>query len=38
LFAIGTLTTVASFTIITITLIAVFRMQRRRTLAGLKVG
>ena len=38
LFAIGTLTTSASFLIITVTLVLVFRMQRRRTLAGLKVG
>jgi putative spermidine/putrescine transport system permease protein len=38
LFAIGTLTTVASFLIITTTLILVFRMQRRRTLAGMKAG
>ena len=38
LFAIGTLTTAASFLIITTTLVLVFRMQRRRTLAGMKVG
>jgi putative spermidine/putrescine transport system permease protein len=38
LFAIGTLTTTASFLIITTTLILVFRMQRRRTLANMKVG
>jgi putative spermidine/putrescine transport system permease protein len=38
LFAIGTLTTTASFLIITTTLILVFRMQRRRSLANLKVG
>ena len=38
LFAIGTLTTVASFLIITMTLALVFRMQRRRSLAGMKVG
>lgn len=38
LFAIGTLTTAASFTIIAVTLILVFRMQRRRTLAEMKVG
>jgi putative spermidine/putrescine transport system permease protein len=36
LFAIGTLTTAASFVAITTTLIIVFRMQRRRTLASLK--
>jgi len=38
LFAIGTLTTAASFLIITMTLVLVFRMQRRRSLAGMKVG
>jgi putative spermidine/putrescine transport system permease protein len=38
LFAIGTLTTAASFLIITTTLILVFRMQRRRSLANMKVG
>jgi putative spermidine/putrescine transport system permease protein len=38
LFAIGTLTTVVSFLIITTTLIMVFRMQRRRSLASMKVG
>jgi putative spermidine/putrescine transport system permease protein len=38
LFAIGTLTTSASFLIIITTLILVFRMQRRRSLAGMKVG
>jgi putative spermidine/putrescine transport system permease protein len=38
LFAIGTLTTAASFMIIITTLVLVFRMQRRRTLANLKVG
>jgi putative spermidine/putrescine transport system permease protein len=37
LFAIGTLTTVTSFTIIAMTLILVFRMQRRRSLASLRV-
>jgi putative spermidine/putrescine transport system permease protein len=37
LFAIGTVTTVTSFTIIAVTLILVFRMQRRRSLASLKV-
>jgi putative spermidine/putrescine transport system permease protein len=37
LFAIGTLTTVTSFAIIAVTLVLVFRMQRRRTLASLKV-
>jgi putative spermidine/putrescine transport system permease protein len=37
LFAIGTLTTVMSFTIIAVTLVLVFRMQRRRSLATLKV-
>jgi putative spermidine/putrescine transport system permease protein len=37
LFAIGTLTTVTSFMIIAMTLILVFRMQRRRSLASLKV-
>jgi len=37
LFAIGTLTTSASFLIITTTLLLVFRMQRRRSLARLKV-
>jgi len=37
LFAIGTLTTTASFVIITVTLVLVFRMQRRRSLANLKV-
>jgi putative spermidine/putrescine transport system permease protein len=37
LFAIGTLTTTASFLIITMTLILVFRMQRRRSLANMKV-
>jgi putative spermidine/putrescine transport system permease protein len=37
LFAIGTLTTTASFLIIVTTLILVFRMQRRRSLATLKV-
>jgi putative spermidine/putrescine transport system permease protein len=36
LFALGTLTTSASFLIITATLVLVFRMQRRRSLAGLK--
>ena len=36
LFAIGTLTTSASFLIITTTLFLVFRMQRRRSLASLK--
>jgi putative spermidine/putrescine transport system permease protein len=38
LFAIGTLTTTASFLIITSTLVLVFRMQRRRSLARMKVG
>ncbi len=38
LFAIGTLTTAASFLIIIATLILVFRMQRRRSLAGMKAG
>ena len=38
LFAIGTLTTTASFLIITVTLVLVFRMQRRRSLANMKVG
>jgi putative spermidine/putrescine transport system permease protein len=38
LFAIGTLTTAASFLIITTTLVLVFRMQRRRSLANMKVG
>jgi putative spermidine/putrescine transport system permease protein len=38
LFAIGTLTTAASFLIISTTLVLVFRMQRRRSLANLKVG
>jgi putative spermidine/putrescine transport system permease protein len=38
LFAIGTLTTAASFSIIIFTLVLVFRMQRRRSLAGMKVG
>jgi putative spermidine/putrescine transport system permease protein len=37
LFAIGTVTTVTSFSIIAVTLVLVFRMQRRRTLASLKV-
>jgi putative spermidine/putrescine transport system permease protein len=37
LFAIGTLTTTASFLIIITTLVLVFRMQRRRSLATLKV-
>ena len=37
LFAIGTLTTSASFLIITATLVLVFRMQRRRSRAGMKV-
>jgi putative spermidine/putrescine transport system permease protein len=37
LFAIGTLTTTASFLIIVTTLLLVFRMQRRRSLATLKV-
>jgi putative spermidine/putrescine transport system permease protein len=37
LFAIGTLTTVTSFTIIAVTLVLVFRMQRRRSLTSLKV-
>jgi putative spermidine/putrescine transport system permease protein len=37
LFAIGTLTTSASFVIITTTLVLVFRMQRRRSLANMKV-
>jgi putative spermidine/putrescine transport system permease protein len=37
LFAIGTLTTTASFLIITTTLVLVFRMQRRRSLANMKV-
>jgi putative spermidine/putrescine transport system permease protein len=37
LFAIGTLTTTTSFLIITVTLVLVFRMQRRRSLARLKV-
>lgn len=37
LFAIGTLTTITSFTIIALTLVRVFRMQRRRSLATLKV-
>jgi putative spermidine/putrescine transport system permease protein len=37
LFAIGTVTTVTSFTIIALTLVLVFRMQRRRSLASLKV-
>jgi putative spermidine/putrescine transport system permease protein len=37
LFAIGTLTTVTSFMIIATTLVLVFRMQRRRSLASLKV-
>ncbi len=37
LFAIGTVTTVTSFTIIAVTLVLVFRMQRRRSLASLKV-
>jgi putative spermidine/putrescine transport system permease protein len=36
LFAIGTLTTTASFLIIVTTLLLVFRMQRRRSLATLK--
>jgi putative spermidine/putrescine transport system permease protein len=38
LFAIGTLTTAASFLIIVTTLVMVFRMQRRRSLAGMKAG
>ena len=38
LFAIGTITTFASFLIIGTTLVLVFRLQRRRTLAGLKAG
>ena len=38
LFAISTLTTTASFLIIAATLILVFRMQRRRSLAQMKVG
>jgi putative spermidine/putrescine transport system permease protein len=38
LFAIGTLTTCASFLIIITTLLLVFRMQRRRSLAGMKAG
>ncbi len=38
LFAIGTLTTFASFLIVGTTLVLVFRLQRRRTLAGLKAG
>jgi putative spermidine/putrescine transport system permease protein len=38
LFAIGTLTTAASFLIITTTLVLVFRMQRRRSLANMKAG
>jgi putative spermidine/putrescine transport system permease protein len=38
LFAIGTLTTAASFLIIATTLVLVFRMQRRRSLASMKVG
>ncbi len=38
LFAIGTLTTCASFLIIVTTLVLVFRMQRRRSLASMKVG
>ncbi len=38
LFAIGTLTTGASFLIIATTIILVFRMQRRRTLATMKAG
>ena len=38
LFAIGTLTTAASFLLIITTLVLVFRMQRRRTLASMKVG
>ena len=38
LFAIGTITTFASFFIIGTTLVLVFRLQRRRTLAGLKAG
>jgi putative spermidine/putrescine transport system permease protein len=38
LFAIGTLTTTVSFLIIATTLVLVFRMQRRRTLAQMKVG
>jgi putative spermidine/putrescine transport system permease protein len=37
LFAIGTVTTVTSFTIIAVTLVLVFRLQRRRSLASLKV-
>jgi putative spermidine/putrescine transport system permease protein len=37
LFAIGTVTTVTSFAIIAVTLVLVFRMQRRRSLASLKV-
>ena len=38
LFAIGTLTTAASFLIIATTLVLVFRMQRRRSLAGTRTG
>ncbi len=38
LFAIGTLTTGASFLIIASTLVLVFRMQRRRSLAAMKAG
>jgi putative spermidine/putrescine transport system permease protein len=38
LFAIGTLTTITSFTILAVTLVLVFRMQRRRSLASMKVG
>lgn len=38
LFAIGTLTTAASFLLIVTTLALVFRMQRRRSLASMKVG
>ena len=38
LFAIGTLTTAASFLIIATTLVLVLRMQRRRTLATMKAG
>ena len=38
LFAIGTLTTMVSFLILTTTLVLVFRMQRRRALAIMKAG
>jgi putative spermidine/putrescine transport system permease protein len=38
LFAIGTLTTGASFVIIVVTLVLVLRLQRRRTLANMKAG